>query len=296
MSAERIARLIGGASCSGGWWRCRCPVHDSRGATLALRDGERGLIVKCHAGCERSKIIAELHRRGVIGRHPEQRPFDSPIQQAARTNDVAGRIAAAQRVWNTAQDAVGSPVVQYLAGRGISIAVPPCLRWAPRCWHSDARSYLPAMIGAVLDVEGRLIAVHRSYLTRDFRRRDRKSLGPIGGGAVWQAIAADLLMVSEGIETGLSAQQACGLPCWAALSADGIEALILPPIVKTVIVLADNDANGHGQCAAYVAAQRWLGEGRRVRIALPPEPGADFNDVLLGRAHPQLQRFSDVAA
>lgn len=296
MSAERIARLIGGASCSGGWWRCRCPVHDSRGATLALRDGERGLIVKCHAGCERSKIIAELHRRGVIGRHPEQRPFDSPIQQAARTNDVAGRIAAAQRVWNTAQDAVGSPVVQYLAGRGISIAVPPCLRWAPRCWHSDVRRYLPAMIGAVLDVEGRLIGVHRSYLTRDFRRRDRKSLGPIGGGAVWLAIAADLLMVSEGIETGLSAQQACGLPCWAALSADGIEALILPPIVKTVIVLADNYANGHGQCAAYVAAQRWLAEGRRVRVALPPVPGTDFAAVLADRPYAQIVEAHDVTA
>ena len=31
-------------------------------------------------------------------------------------------------------------------------------------------------------------------------------------------------------------------------------------------------------------AARWLAEGRRVRIATPPEPGTDFNDVLMGRS------------
>ena len=32
--------------------------------------------------------------------------------------------------------------------------------------------------------------------------------------------------------------------------------------------------------AAHDAATRWLAEGRRVRVAIPPESGADFNDVL----------------
>ena len=30
-------------------------------------------------------------------------------------------------------------------------------------------------------------------------------------------------------------------------------------------------------------AERWLAEGRRVRIALPPDPGTDWNDVLLNK-------------
>jgi putative DNA primase/helicase len=50
-----------------------------------------------------------------------------------------------------------------------------------------------------------------------------------------------------------------------------------------VIICADHDANGVGECAARSAAERWLSEGRRVRIALPPKPGTDFNDVLAGR-------------
>jgi len=47
MSAAEIAKAFGGAHRSGAWWRCRCPVHQSRGATLAVGDGERGMMVKC---------------------------------------------------------------------------------------------------------------------------------------------------------------------------------------------------------------------------------------------------------
>jgi hypothetical protein len=44
MTAAEIATVLGLAHRSGRWWRCRCPVHGSRGATLALRDGDRALV------------------------------------------------------------------------------------------------------------------------------------------------------------------------------------------------------------------------------------------------------------
>ena len=86
-------------------------------------------------------------------------------------------------------------------------------------------------------------------------------------------------MVGEGIETCLAAMQARGLPAWAALSASGLLALDLPPDVRDVIVLADGDEAG--KAAARGAALRWKREGRRTRIAHPPD-GMDFNDMLLG--------------
>ena len=46
-------------------------------------------------------------------------------------------------------------------------------------------------------------------------------------------------------------------------------------------MLADGD--DAGEAAALGAAMRWKREGRRVRIARPPQ-GFDFNDLLLGRA------------
>jgi DNA primase len=90
-------------------------------------------------------------------------------------------------------------------------------------------------------------------------------------------------MVGEGIETCLAAMQATGLPAWAALSTSGLRSLDLPNDVRDVIVLADGDEAG--EAAAHHRALRWRREGRRVRIARPPQ-GLDFNDVLLGRARP----------
>jgi DNA primase len=48
-----------------------------------------------------------------------------------------------------------------------------------------------------------------------------------------------------------------------------------------VIVLADGDEAG--EAAARDCGSRWKRQGRRVRIARPPQ-GMDFNDMLLGRA------------
>jgi DNA primase len=75
-------------------------------------------------------------------------------------------------------------------------------------------------------------------------------------------------------------QQATGIPTWATLGTSGLEALVLPPEVREVVVCADRDPDGGGERAARVAAQRWLAEGRVVRVALPPDDHKDFNDAL----------------
>jgi hypothetical protein len=62
-----------------------------------------------------------------------------------------------------------------------------------------------------------------------------------------------------------------------ALSTSGLRALDLPKDVRDVIVLADGDAAG--EAAARDCSWRWKRQGRRVRIARPPQ-GTDFNDML----------------
>ncbi len=105
-------------------------------------------------------------------------------------------------------------------------------------------------------------------------------LGPCRGGAVQLGSAAEQLMVGEGIETCLAVLQATGNPVWAALSTSGLRTLDLPSKVEEVTILADGDQAGED--AAMHAAQRWVREGRHVRIANPGE-GLDFNDLLIGR-------------
>ena len=89
--------------------------------------------------------------------------------------------------------------------------------------------------------------------------------------------------------------QSCGLPAWAALSAGGIRNLVLPAEARMVVICADNDANGVGQRAANAAAERFLAEGRRVRIALPPMSGLDFNDLLRGSASARVDENPHVS-
>jgi hypothetical protein len=143
------------------------------------------------------------------------------------------------------------------------------------------------MVALVTDgISGMPQAIHRTYLARDGRGKApvasaKMMLGPCKGGAVRLAEPEDLLMVGEGIETCLAAMQASGHPAWAALSTSGLRALDLPKDVRDVIVLADGDEAG--EAAARDCALRWKRQGRRVRIARPPQ-GMDFNDMLPGRA------------
>jgi putative DNA primase/helicase len=145
------------------------------------------------------------------------------------------------------------------------------------------------MVALVEHVTRGSVAIHRTFFRSDGSGRalvqpNKASLGPVGGGAVRLSSPrqGEWLAIAEGIETTLAVMVACAMPAWAALSAGGIRALILPPEATHVIIGADHDRSGTGARAAHDAAARWLAEGRRVRIAMPPEPGTDMADLLIG--------------
>ena len=282
MNAAHIAHALGDARREGRGWRCRCPLHGGR--SLTLREGDEGrLLVWCFGGCNSHDVLGELRRCRLLDGKPQRR---DTIKKSPPHDDDERKIARARQIWHGAYDALQSPVGRYLASRGITVQPPASLRWTPQCWHRDVRAYLPAMVALVEHVERGIVGVHRTYLTPDYRRRDRASLGPVGGGAVRLGhVRPDTwLCVAEGIETALAVTTACGIPAWAGLSAGGIRALVLPPEARMVLICADNDANEIGQRAAADAAQRWLAEGRRVRIAMPPESDTDMADVLIGHS------------
>ena len=104
-------------------------------------------------------------------------------------------------------------------------------------------------------------------------------LGRCVGGAVRLGPAGARLAVAEGLETALSVALACpDMSVWAALSTSGMRGLILPPEVREVTFCCDGDDPGSE--AARAAAQRFVREGRSVKICSAPA-GRDFNDVLL---------------
>jgi putative DNA primase/helicase len=294
-TAAEIAAALEGRR-EGRQWRCRCPIHGGR--SLLVRDGDAGrILVFCHGGCEASDVLAELRRTGLLGRPSENNQLP-PIRRNDRL-DEAARTGRALAVWRETRPAVGTIVETYLANRGL--APPQYLRFHPACPHPSAAN-LPAMIGLVEHVNHGPTALHRTFISSDGSGKaavepDKASLGPVAGGAVRlaQARAGQWLLVAEGLETTLSVMHACALPGWAALSAGGIKSLVLPPSANMVVVCADSDANGVGQRAANAAAERFLAEGRRVRIALPPRSGLDFNDLLRGSTSIRIDENRHVA-
>jgi putative DNA primase/helicase len=149
------------------------------------------------------------------------------------------------------------------------------------------------MVALVEHVQLGPVAVHATYLRRDGsskadipKEQQRASFGTVKGSAIRFGTprAGEWLAIGEGIETMLSVAAACSMPAWAALSAGGIRSLVLPREATHLIVCADNDASEVGERAARDAAAPWVAEGRRVRIAMPPQRGSDFNDLLNDRA------------
>jgi putative DNA primase/helicase len=294
MTAGReIATALGGAYQSCGWWRCRCPVHGSRGSTLALRDGERGLVIKCHAGCSRSNILQEMYRRGLLaasGNVNYERPDPETTRRRREAEERVRlrRISTALDMWQHETCPAGGTIVEtYLRSRGIILPPPSSIRRSiGMLRHRESGERRPAMVALVEHVEQGPVGVHITYLALDGSMKasiepSKRSLGPIGGGAVRLGAAAETLIVGEGIESTFSAMQATRLPGWASLSTSGLVALLLPAVVHTIIIVADNDANGAGQRAAQVAAQRWHREGRRVSVWISPQVDTDANDLLL---------------
>jgi putative DNA primase/helicase len=294
MSAAKIAHALGDARREGRGWRCRCPLHNGR--SLTFRDGDGGcVLVTCWGGCDRLDVIAELRRRGLLdGRAVGYRA------RATRSldKDDAARTARALAIWREARPMVGTIVEKYLRRRGIFLdAWPTALRFHPACARprdeaGHLRPPLPAMVAVVEHVQRGPVAVHATYLRPDGsgkadipKDQQKASFGPIRGGAVQLGVPqGEWIAVAEGVETALSVMVASAIPAWAALCAGGMERLALPPEAGMVLICVDNDANGVGARAARAAGQRFLAEGRRVRLTTPPTVGSDFNDVLLGLA------------
>lgn len=286
LTAETIAKALGGHK-SGQGWMARCPAHDDRRPSLAIRDDRGGrTLVRCHAGCQQADVIAALRSRGLWpGERASLRPGRTTDPTGVEPKAAARRTEFALALWHAARHARGTLVEWYLASRAIDIPAPSALRFHPGLKHPSGGIW-PAILALVMDVDDRPIGIHRTFLVRDGSGKapvvpEKMSLGRVGGGAVRLGALAARLTVAEGIETALSAMQVTGLPAWAALSTSGLRALALPAAVRDVIVLADGD--DPGEAAALDCAWRWKREGRRVRIARPPR-GQDFNEMLIGGA------------
>ncbi len=290
--AETITRALGGRW-SGRSGIARCPAHEDRSPSLSIANGHTGqLLLTCHAGCSFVHVLDALKGIGLVNGQETVLQHSHEIARKRREEEcrqTQRRAEVAQSVWQEAQPVCGTPGETYLRKRGITCPLPSTLRHLDRCWHPAAKR-VPALIGYVGGTD--TFAVHRTYLRIDGAGKtdlspSKAMLGATKGGAVQLSDASGRLVVTEGIETGLSLLS--GLldgpaTVWAALSASGMKSLHLPDHPGELVIAPDGDAVGRE--AAQVLAHRAYASGWRVSL-LPAPDGYDWNDVLTGKAKAQ---------
>lgn len=290
IGARELALALGGRW-HGRYGAAPCPVcqpdrrRDQNALTLA--DGRTGLLLHCkRAGCDFCDILAAAGVRSGDYMPPD--PVRIAKQAAEAKAQDARRADAAHRLWSETQPIEGTPAEAYLRGRGISCPLPDRLRFHPQCWHGPSESRFPALVALVEGGEG--FAVHRTYLRADGSAKaglasgDKLMLGATAGGAVRLSGFASRLAVAEGIESALSLL--CGLLAgpamvWAALSTSGMRSLRLPSVAGQLVIAGDGDRPGRE--AAHALASRANALGWQVSL-IDPGAGADFNDILTGKA------------
>jgi hypothetical protein len=280
-SAASIGRNLG-ARRQGRNWHCDCLL--GCGYPLSLADGEDGrLLAHCYGGCSFDEIRAALVEHGLLDDDDVAYEPVPPIR-LTRT-DEADRITRAKDFYASL---VPDPAIStYLLSRSIRISS-PVLRWAPYYRHRCGY-ILPAMVAPIVDVTGKLTAIHATFLRPGGggkanlpRELQRETRGHIGTGAVRLAPhdPGSELVIAEGIESTLSGMQLLGgLPGWSAVSAGGLKTIELPPAIDRIAIAVDHDLSGTGQRNAAAAMRRWRAEGRSVRALLPRVAGVDFNDL-----------------
>jgi hypothetical protein len=199
---------------------------------------------------------------------------------------------AARRLFAISGPIDGTVVETYLQRRGIThVHHGGSLRFHPRCYYRPGEhlptEIWPAMIACVTDLDGRITGVHRTWLNPvGFDRvrlgkapidTPRRAMGDLLGNAARFGVVDDVLAAGEGVETMLSLR--CVLPTMpmaAALSANHLSAMLLPPGLRRLYIARDADAAGDR--AHAVLTQRAADAGIEA-IALLPRLG-DFNEDL----------------
>lgn len=182
------------------------------------------------------------------------------------------------------------PVSLYLKRRGLSGITGYALRHHPALDYFDGRTFLGryhAMVAKIVNVDGKTESFHTTYLTAEGQKADVPStkkikppINSIAGGAIRLAPLAEHIAITEGIENALAVMEGEGLPCWACVSASGIETFQAPEGVRHVSVFCDHDSSFTGQKAAYVLAHRLHRDGVRVDVTICGDQGEDYLDCI----------------
>lgn len=277
-----IARALEG-EVQGARVLCPGPGHSKHDRSLSILidpNAPDGLLVHSFAGDDwkhcRDHVMAAL---GLHHARPEQLPprrQNTPLAGADKS-----RTDGAMQLWRETRPIAGTLAERYLTSRGIILPadIDHVIRFHPSCPFGKGAQH-PCMVALFRHIHTDApVAVHRTALSADGKKIDRKWLGNCRNAAIKLSPHADVTLglgVAEGIETALSVMQAGWQPVWALGSAGAIARFPVLGGIESLTIFADHDPPGIA--AASACAERWQADGREAHIAYPQTFHFDFND------------------
>ncbi len=301
MSLNQIARALGG-EVSSGQVVAPGPGHSPRDRSMAVKLGANGkLLVSSFCGDDQMKCLAYVESKlGIVwkperGAPPAQTAAIYRMQDRVTQNnalqpqpvddEAARKQASAIRIWRESVDPRGTLVETYLNSRKLplreDVAV-EVIRFHPSCPFGPQTKH-PCMVAAFHSIDtGEVVAIHRTALTEDGQKIDRKMFGSTDGAAIKLSRLdpeRGSLTVGEGIETVLSAIEMGFAPAWAMGSAGNIASLPVLAGVDSLMVLGERDGGASAKATESVG-MKWSRAGREAFVALPKDGyGKDANDA-----------------
>lgn len=276
-----------------------CTKASDRAGWCKLFDDERGGVY----GCNRTGWSGTWSAKDQASMTPVERAaWKEKTERARKEREAVQRRQWAEngernaRLWAACRDLVpGDPVTLYIKRRLLAPLwpVPLALRYHPALsyWQEGAEvGRFPAMVSAITSPAGELLALHRTYLTRDGRKAElpgpvkkvTAASGHLVGGCIRLGAPLDgVIGIAEGVETALAASMASGVPTVAAYSAGALAGWIWPAGVQSLVIFADADKAGRE--SADRLRQRAQAAALRVSVLTPQEEGADWCDVWAAR-------------
>lgn len=287
---------------AGNEWKACCPFHPDNSPSFTIYADDRRF--QCFGGgCDAQGDVIDFVMRayGVKMREAigmlDGGALSELEQQRAPAKAKADMCPVAQRIVNESVPIQGTPAAVYLRSRGITIGLPHTLRFArlapPKIegngvLEANGPGLLPTLVAIVTDPAGELVGIQRTYLredgskakTTDPKGKVKYSLGNLLGGSIQLGPPAASILVTEGLEDGLTLLQGLGRSVWVAAGTKMLAAMTFPDIVRAVVIGADGDAPG--EAAATRAGEAFTGRGLAVRIMRPKAGFKDWNDELRG--------------
>lgn len=307
MNLHLAARALGGTVSSRDTVLCPGPGHSAGDRSLSVTfdsSAPDGFLVNSFANDDWQACRDHIRALLGLGSFDRHGGHERAVAQIApRTSspspEAVQRREFALSLWQEARPIGGTIAERYLIGRGIMLTSDAftghALRFHPACpFRLDIGETvrLPAMIGAMTNIEtGDFQGVHRTALQADGSGKARvrglddakKMLGSSKGACVRLSPDDSVtcgLGLGEGIETALAVIGNFGVsPVWATLTAGTLARFPVLPGIDCLSIFADNDASGTGGNAANQCAEGWTAAGRECVIWMPPNIGADFNDL-----------------